>query len=360
MPATTDITTYFVPPADAPAQPATLVAPDGRLQTGRFARPYDMGDLRHCMALHGQVRTAIGLPRLIEWYGCGMAHPEMYVAVIVVQAQAMSFTVVYGVDRRSGERFSHHLIGRSSCAVVSPSPWAGRTEFSSRRGHVHMAHDLAHARHTVTLELARHGPSPAVHGTVVWHEDLARSPALVALAPHNPWNRGHFVYNHKAQMPISGSLQIGERTLTYDPARDIANLDEVRSHLGLRNHYTWFNFGGIDPQGRIVGLNASDNQQRHPEWGCENAIWAGDNLTVLGPVRLDFNPRDLDAPWLGRDAAGRMDVTFTPQGGMELRLGPLGQYHQKCGVFNGTLRDGHGEIHTVRDYVGCVEYMAVL
>lgn len=341
---------WFTPPGE---KPAAVVAHDGRLQTGHFDRPPQQLNFRDARLL---ARRTL-LPRLVEWYGVGMAHPDWYFAVIVVQAERFSLMNLYGVDRHSREMFSHDVIATPRHARVAESPWGGETTFDRTGAWVRMRHDLAAHKHTVDVDLRAGKNRPAVRGQLVWHEDPTRSPALVALAP---MGERRFIYNHKAQMPISGTLRVGNVDVTFAPDRDLANLDEVRACLGVRNHYRWVNFSGFDDQARIIGLNASDSRQRHASWGSENAMWLGAKLSFVGEVEFDLDPHDLMRPWRIRDRACRIDVTFTPEGGKSVAVGPLGAYHQKCGTFSGVLRDERGAEHSVNRYVGCCESVAVL
>ncbi|MGZ3451400.1 MAG: DUF2804 domain-containing protein [Polyangiales bacterium] len=328
--------------------PEDGVAADGRIHAGLFSAPVRRFSFD---------RSRSGAPT-VEWYGAGLAHPDHYFGLIVVRANVGSMTSLYGFDRRNRRYFSHDAIATRSRAQVSASPYRGTTRFSTSGFELAIDHDLENHQHRVHVEVAARRGRPSVSGELVWHERLERSPALAALVP---LGGSRFVYNHKAQMPISGSLRVGGETVEFSPNRDLANMDEVRARLGLsRLRYAWFNFAGFDASGEIVGLNAANVGALDEQMAAENVIWAGPRRTHVGPVTFEIDPRDLDRPWRARDREGRVDVTFHPEGGKAVLLGPLGRYHQKCGTFRGTLIDGEGRRREVDGYVGCAEVMRVL
>lgn len=338
--------------------PDDLVAPDGRIQAGVFSQPVSSFGFERAKALGGKLRGLTGLPRLVEWYGAGMAHPDYYFGLIVVQAQVLSFATLYGYDRRTQAYFSHDNIGRAARGSVSPSPWAGTTRYAARGFEIRIDHDLARGQHRVSIDIAARRKRPRVVGELIWHENLSASPALAALVP---MGGKHFIYNHKAQMPIEGTLNVNGQPCVFSPRRDLANMDEVRAHMGPgRYGYVWFNFSGIDTNGDIVGFNAATIGKPNAALAAENVVWAGPELTHVGEIAFDVDPNNLLRPWRARDNSGRVDLTFRPEGGKSVRVGPFVKYFQKCGSYSGTLTDRRGRVHVVRDYVGCAEFARVL
>ena len=233
------------------------------------------------------------------------------------------------------------------------------TEFKGRGFQIEIVHRLEQGFHQVKLDIPASGKKPAVKGELIWREELAKTQPLALLSPVA---KGGFIYNHKAQMPIEGSLKICDREVTFDSRRDVANLDEVKIHPGVASQlsYRWFNFGGFDKQGRLVGLDLAHSPQKGDAYWAENCVWVAEKLWLCPAVRFENDLSDLMKPWRAIDEEGRIDITFHPEGGKLVNLGPIGKYHQKCGRFRGTVVDGSGESHEIRDYYGCAECAEIL
>jgi len=353
---------YFRLPAAGPSGSPVLedapksIVEDGRIATGLFKTPVRHMNLLDSRILHGKATCWLGLPRLLEWIGAGMAHPDWYFGFIIVDAKSAHLSVLYGYNRKTGALFSHDSLGPSRQVRVAESLWNDSTRVEKSGFSMSVLHRLEKGFHQVSIDIKESAQGPPVRGNLTWHEDLEKTQPLVMMSQLDGL---HFVYNHKAQMPIEGSMKIGGEEAVFDPLRDLANLGEVRSHSGLKNHYNWFNFGGFNREGRVVGLNALSSRQRPEHSWTENCMWVGDTLSMVGPVHFEVDPRNIMQPWRAYDKAGRVDVTFHPEGGKSIMLGFLGRYHQKCGCFRGTLIDDAGEHHEVTDYYGCAESMAV-
>lgn len=340
-----------------PVAPPASIVEDGRIHMGLFTEPVRDMNL-HAARLFNRVRGFVPVPPLfIEWIGAGLAHPEWYFGMIIVDAKVLSLAVFYGFHRKTGAYFSHDRIGLPGRARVASSAWNGVTAFTGLGFRSSVAHDLATGRHEFEIDVRRFGKRPAVKGKLTWHEPLGKTQPLVLLSPVG---ENGFIYNHRAQMPLAGELQVGGERVQFDPARDVGNLDEVKIRPeGSRLSYHWFNFGGFDARGRVVGADFALTPQKPDAWWSENCLWVGDKLWMCDEVSFTKNANDLMQPWRAQDERGNIDLTFQPEGGKKVSLGPLGAYHQKCGRFSGRIVDGAGEAHDIRDYQGCAEHAVV-
>jgi hypothetical protein len=335
--------------------PPDRIVEHGLIRCGLFKTPVRTMNLLESNALGGRAKTRLGLPRLMEWIGAGMAHPDWYFGFIIVNAQAASLAVLYGYSRKTGDYFSHDSLGPKSWVRVAESTWNDVTAIHKRGYNMEVNHRLEQGFHKVKINIRA---KPGIIADLTWHEDLEKLKPLVSMAPVKD---GGFMYNHKAQMPIEGTMKIGDEDIEFDPRRDLANMDDLKTFGGsnLKLNYNWFNFGGFDERGRVIGLNASASDQKpDPNWS-ENCIWAGDKLFLVGPVSFELEAKDVMKSWHCTDRNGKVDITFHPEGGKTVALPPLAKYHQKCGTFRGTLIDGSGERHEVKDYYGCAEYADV-
>lgn len=353
---------FFAMPAKAghrvtPQVPPASCVEAGRIRLGMYTEPLRHMNL-HAARLLQRARGFLPVPTmLIEWIGAGLAHPEWYFGMIIVDAKVLSLAVFYGFHRKTGKYFSHDRISLPGRARVAETTWNGATSFAGLGFRSSVTHDLAHGRHDFAVGIRRLGKRPAVEGRLTWHEPLGKVQPLVLLSPVG--EKG-FIYNHKAQMPLEGELSVGGERITFEPTRDLANLDEVRIHpSGNGLTYHWFNFGGFDRQGRIVGADLALSPQKPDPWWAENCLWVGDKLWMCDEVAFEKDPRDLMQPWRAHDERGNIDIAFHPEGGKKVSLGPIGAYHQKCGRFTGRIVDGAGETHVIRDYQGCAEHAVI-
>ena len=290
-------------------------------------------------------------PLMLEWVGAGLAHANWYLGLIVVDAKVGSHGVLYGFNRRTGEYFSHDRPGLRRQVKVAGSTWNDVTRFSGRGFKIEIDHHLGEGVHNVRVDIAAAGKKPRVIGELVWREALENTQPLVLMSP---LEGGGFLYNHKAQMPTEGQLRIGDERVEFDPRRDISNMDDLKIHAaGSRLHYRWFNFGGFDEQGRLVGADLAESPQKGDPYWAENCLWVGEKLFPLGEVRFEVDTKNPMKPW--RATGEGIDLHFFPEGGKSVGLGPLGKYHQKCGKFRGTIAAPSGETHEIRDYYGCAE-----
>jgi len=360
-PAEEDVSEFFSMPEEAgDGVPALQAAPeriveDGLIKAGLFKAPPLEMNLLDSKSLGGKATSVLGLPKMLEWVGVGMAHQEWYFGFIIVGAQSAHFSALYGYNRVSGDYFSHDSLGSAKKVRVADSMWDDTSYLHGRGYNMEVRHLLDQGIHEVEIDIKRSAGDPAVSAELTWHEDLEKIQPLVRTSPQGG---RYFIFNHKAQMPIQGAMTVGGQEIVFDPGRDLANMDEVRSFggSGFKINYNWFNFGGFDQKGRVIGLNVFQDEQRKNELWTENCIWTGDRLSFVGQVRFEMDPGDVMAPWRAVEEDGRVDVTFYPEGGKSVNLGPLARYFQKCGTFQGTLIDGAGEQHLIDDYYGCAEY----
>lgn len=333
------------------------IVENGLIRLGMFTAPVRDMNLAESALLRGTGKSWPSPPLLVEWIGAGIAHPDWYLGMIVVDAKAASLAVVYGYNRKTGFYFSHDRPGFRGQACVPASTWDSLTRFDGRGYRLEIVHRLELGHHEVSIDIAASGKKPAVQGKLVWHEEPGRIQPLVLMSPIRG---GGFIYNHKAQMPVEGSLRIGSDRLEFRPDRDIANMDDLKLHPSLQGlNYRWFNFGGFDRKGRLVGADLAHTPQKPDSYWAENCLWVDNRLSVCDPVHFEADRGDPMKPWRATDEAGNIDVTFFPEGGKTVSLRPFGIYHQKCGRFRGRIMDAAGETHEISNYYGCAEYASI-
>ena len=342
-------------------EPPPQIVDNGLIHCGLFKSPARRMNLLDSNMLGGSAVDQFGLPRLLEWVGVGMVHPDWFFGFIIVDAKAGCLGVFYAYCRRDGFYFSHDMLGLRKWVHVADSTWDDSTAIHYRSYNMEVTHRLEQGFHRLAVDIGGF-KKPPVTADITWHEDLAKVQPMVSLSPHQD---NGFAYTHKAPMPTGGAMTIGDEKLTFDPGRDLTLFEEIKicSGAGAPSGIRWnmFGGGGFDPAGRSIAIATGSSPQKSGLYWTENCIWVDGQLTNVGPVDFEVNPKRILDPWHVHDRHGRLDINVLPEGGKTIDMQPfLGIYHQKCGSFSGTLVDAAGAKHEVKDFYGAGEYADVL
>jgi hypothetical protein len=208
--------------------------------------------------------------------------------------------------------------------------------------------------HRFEIEVREKGSLPPVRGTILLHEDPARTQPLVAFLPLEP-NRPMFT--HKSACPASGTLDVAGETVEFSPERDVGLLDYHKAYYPRNTFWKWATFATIDGTGSVLGVNLTHNVIEDDARFNENCIWHGDSLSLVGPARFDV-PKDTMRPWRVRTEDGAVDLELVPQGQRRERVNFLlarSIYDQPYGLYSGTLVDSGGTKYAVKDVFGLAE-----
>jgi len=334
-------------------QPAESAVRGGQVWFGRFERPFLNLNL---------LDAECGIPRLLgwrsfrlkEWVHIAVVHQEWYFSLALVDLGLLVTSWLHVFDRQTGAAFEHErkLPLRSFCAPANLWNHVGRIQSRGYRVSVH--HHLERQVHGFKIEVNQKGPLPGVSGSLVLHEDPARTQPLVALLPLGP-NRPMFT--HKSACPVSGELAIGGEKVWLAPDRDVALLDYHKAFYPHHTFWRWATFGSIDSNGEILGVNLTHNVIEDDARYNENCIWHGNRVSPVGPARFSI-PEDRRKPWRIRTLDGRVELELVPQGLRRERVsfGLLGSsYDQPYGLYWGTLTDSEGVRHEVDRVFGLAE-----
>jgi hypothetical protein len=326
---------------------------DGQVQFGRFARPFR--DLNLLEAQCGIPRLG-GLRRLRlkEWVHVALVHQDWYLSLAIVDAGFLVTSWLHLFDRRNRQAFEHVRKLPPGRFHAPANVWdhSGKIETRGYRLFVH--NYLERQAHRFEIEVRGKRGLPAVAGTLLLHEDPARTQPLVALLPLGP-NRPMFT--HKSACPASGTLEIGGETVEFTPDRNVGLLDYHKAYYPRNTFWKWATFATIDTTGNVLGVNLTHNVIADDARFNENCIWHGNSLSLVGPARFDV-PKDPMRPWSIRTEGGAVDLELTPQGLRKERLN-LGLarsvYDQPYGLYSGTLVDSQGRAHAVEEAFGLAE-----
>ncbi len=331
---------------------APCLVEDRQRHFGRFARtpraiPW--------AALSGPSR-AYEWFRTKEWVGFTLMHPEMSCSMIMQDAKYLATSDLYIDDwatgtliQRSGNRLGGSLrlpadLLHSACAFDAKG---------YRLGYAFGADEVI-----VAVDLKPSAESPAIQGRLSL--DVAHASPPLVVSARLP---GGSMYTNKIIYPASGVLTYGEHRYVFEPGRDVAILDEHKSHLPRHTEWTWGTFAlpvsaTSDYPAGIAGANfaarpAVAGQEE------ESCIWTPTAAEPLSDVTFTRLGDDELSPWRIRSEDERLDVTFTPRGRKEVHQFAIVaniDYTQWFGTYSGTLR-GADNSWRINDVHGVCEHM---
>ncbi len=329
----------LVPASHQPAAELPLLVEGGVRRYGRLSsRPARVNPLDEFTGVPRLMRR----PRLKEWAGFTLLHPDVWSSLIVQDAQYLASCEMYAHDRRTGVLHQHAANARGGSAVLPANLLDGGHCSFDRPGHrIAYDFDATAGRHTIHVDIAATEAAPAFGAELTLHARAASAPLSVS----SRLPGGGRMYTHKAAFPVEGVLRAGAAEYVFDARRDLAVLDEHRSFLAYRTRWLWGTFALPTPDG-VVGANFADRPELpgEPE---ESAIWGPGVCEPLGEISFTpERPDDPAAPWRIASRDGRLDVVFEPEGRKEVRhqLGLLAiDYFQMYGRYRGVLAAGGAE-----------------
>jgi hypothetical protein len=179
--------------------------------------------------------------------------------------------------------------------------------------------------------------------------DTSRASAPLSVSSRLP---GGKLYTHKALFPVSGIYTLGDTSVLFDPARDLAILDEHRSFFPYRTDWLWGTLGW-QADGAPLGANFAfrPGVAGQEEESC---IWTPTACEPLSDVTFTQG----EAFWTVTSAAGRLDLAFTPEDRKDVKVqfGVVAlDYYQLFGFYTGTLRSLDGTAYPVDAVHGVCE-----
>jgi len=302
---------------------------NGYRRYGRFqSRPHDVDPL----AESSKIPSALRRLRLKEWVGFTLFHPEISSSMILQEAHYLASSEIYVRDQYGMVEHSRNIRGGSLNLphVLFPSkPAINVKGYRIAYDWADQPDGIHHIR--VTVEAS---PTQAA---ITMDLELNGAAASAPLSVSSPLPGGS-MYTHKVAYPASGTLTVGDRTYTFDPARDLALLDEHRTVLPYRTTWLWGTFAEITPEG-IIGANFA---HRPIVLGTdeESCLWTPGACEPLADITFAPISNHLLAPWHISSTDGRLDVTFTPEDRKDVKhqlvLASI-DYWQLVGTYTGTV-----------------------
>ena len=316
---------------------------------GRFeSRPQVVDPLEAFAGVERRLRRL----RLKEWIGFTLIHPDLNCSLVMQDAHYLASSEIYTFDRRRDHLHEHASNARGGSPTLPRELFGSQCVYARPGYEVVYAFGAERGTHRISLDIAATRRGPAMHGELTL--DGTGAPPPLSVSSRLP---GGAIYTHKRLYPASGSIRVGDSEFVFNPARDLAILDEHRSFLPYQTRWLWGTFAHIGLDGP-VGANFISRARgaAEPEESC---IWAPHAAEPIDDV--SFAPQSADplSPWRVWSADGRLDVIFEPDGRKNVKhqlLIAAIDYFQLFGRYTGTLRSAE-RTHTLRGVHGVCECM---
>ncbi|WP_052460527.1 DUF2804 family protein [Microbacterium gorillae] len=319
---------------------------DGAIRYGWMrARPRVANPLEGAAGPIGWLRRT----RLKEWIGLFVAHSEWSAGFILQDAKYHRASDVHAYHGDTDTLVTHSTRGE----VSLPANALETTSSVSGPGYdIRLVFGGPGGTHRITIDVAASTEGPAMRGELLLHGEGSSAPLSVS----ERLTRGS-LYTWKETFPVSGELRVGDSTIRFEPARDVAIIDEHRSLQPYRTDWTWGTFGFPTASG-IVGANFVTRPHRAGQQG-ESALWADGVCEPLGDITFVPSGQDPLAPWTITSDDGGLAVEFTPKRRKPtvLSLGVFAMdYVMMYGSYRGIVRTDRAT-YGVHDVPGTCERM---
>ncbi len=280
--------------------------------------------------------------RIKEWQAIQAGDERIFVFVVLYNAKFISMASVDIWDRveKRSYGFRSNFAGQRFFLPTSLC----KAETSCKSGSIELS--IATDLEASTLSLRASDSSPR-NGILPFALDLSfdmghnASPFSVCL----PLGMNRVMYSSKIFMPCEGRLTLDGEERRLDSARALGILDDHKGYYPYRLHYEWVTGFGMEPSGRRIGFNLTDNQVKDQVRYNENRLWIGSAIHPLPPIRIT-RPYGRGEPWIIQDTEGMVDLIFHPEvpHDIQIKLGLAEiDYAGPFGRFEGSLKSSSGE-----------------
>jgi hypothetical protein len=308
--------------------PPQLLVEGGRQHLGRFDAPVGRANLLDASYHH--LPRPLRWLRLKEWQALQIATPRLFANVALFDAKLMSLIQAKVYDRERGEKHVYERKLRPGAFRIADTLLDSTNRYQDRRGWLAFENRVADGRIEIDVELAATSSAPRIAGQIVVHTARGAS-QVVSL----PFAGDVGMYSHKGMFPVEGTLTVGDDTHDLGADGALGLLDDHKGYYPYVMQWDWVT-SATRIDGRALGFNLTRNQCRDPETFNENCAWIDDRIGRLPAVTFERDGKT----WRVRDAAGRVDVTFTETVPGDVRVNALiveSRYRGPFGVFEGRV-----------------------
>lgn len=284
----------------------------------------------------GFLRRGLRNLRLKEWEAFQLGDDDWFALGAVYNAKTVGLLQLLAVHKETATITRWETKLPAPRLDVARGLDGTRSHGRTRSISVTITNEVTSGRITVDVDAAGSDRRPrlALHGVGRCGPDDAGHLVIC-----HPFDDDRALYSHKAMMPFSGTLAIGDTSHALDIGRSFMILDDHHGDYPSPMKYDWLTGVRRAPDGRLEGFNLTRNQIRDPDTFNENALWIGNQVHRLPAITIE-RPNGPWKEWRARDASGAVDVTFTPTVRSAMHVGPrrsLAEYYAPYGWFGGRI-----------------------
>jgi hypothetical protein len=298
--------------------------------------------------------------RLKEWRALQAGDEDWFIFAVLYDAKFVSMASIDIWDRKNQKKTSFRTMFPLSKFIISKS-----LEFSETHADT-SSHQLSIRIDPEASFVGLHAASaPTKSNLSSLFLDLRFDFSVTSSTPISvcmPLGLNRGIYSTKVLLPCSGTLVIDGVRHEFDPKKATGAFDDHKGYYPYNLHYDWVTGFGIDPSGRRVGFNLTDNQVKDQATYNENRLWIDRSVYSLPPVKIT-RPNGKMAAWSIQDTNGTVDMRFYPEvhNDMTMKLGiakidyagPFGHFDGRISAVDGNIVDvagtfGMGEDKNVR------------
>lgn len=331
--------------------PERLVT-DGKFNFGTYKAPFKLVNPLDAKLAGGLLPRALKWTRLKEWQHFALVNQRFYISLAIFDAKTMALAQVCVYDRTEGRVMFYERKLPTWSVKVPRGIWDSRARYKGKGFKIDIHNHLYGQGHEIEFYSDAKGDLPPIAGSFICFEKVkVDEPMVVAL----PLGENTGMYTHKFVCPASGRLTIGDQEHVFgDDAYGLIDIHKGYYPYVMKWH--WATCGGRDDQGRLLGLNLTNNQVKDQDAYNENCFWVDGKVRLLPPVTFTFD--DPEKPWLIKDREGKVDLVFTPQVVRRVNVNALvirSNYKAPFGEFSGRVIDDEGNVLEVKNLFGMAE-----
>ncbi|MBI9067318.1 MAG: DUF2804 domain-containing protein [Salinivirgaceae bacterium] len=268
--------------------------------------------------------------RLKEWQAFQLWHKEHFVFGAIYNAKIVGVSIVSYYNFKTG--FKQHSI-KTTLPFAQKVAW-GLNNSRSKNNEIEIKNEIELNRFTIKID---DRPNDLNLNINAFH---ITEPHVCCI----PFGKNRAMYSHKALMPCSGNLKIGNTTINIGRNDSLLILDDHKGFYPYKLKYNWATGAWRKSDGEFYAFNLTENQSIDSENFNENCFWVNGILQVLPPVKFNF----LSGKWIITDAYGMVNLEFTikSENTLKSNFGLIkANYKAPYGVFNGVIKNTK---HTIR------------
>lgn len=340
---TTDATTS--PPPPAPQRRDRSAAPDVLVRDGRFRwGTYDgaPGQVNLLDRWSNPWARRWHASRLKEWQAFELFGETHFVLGAVYDAKLLGLVQIVVVDTAAGTATRWERQVPSGRLSVAQGLAGTRSTGAGGPLRITVSNDVPDGRLSVSATSSADRGAPPLD---LWIDGFCSSGDGAHLVICHPFPDDTPLYSHKCVMAVDATLRTGDDEVRFERDRSVLILDDHKGHYPSPMAYDWVTGDRVEPGGRRIAFNLTDNQVRDHDTYNENALFLGADVQRLGPIHVE-RPGGVHRPWHVRDSEGRVEIDFEPTVRNEQHVGPrslLADYYGPFGWCSGWIEADDGE-----------------